>query len=175
MADSRADRAVLEAQFAYFAYRTLDCLPALLTGSSRNAALLDARSKWLARSLHLLLQHGDQLPEPEQVLPATEALTSLLFHACHCDRSSYVRHLRHAYDQVFVRCASLDTLPPASLAMRAGFERALADYPDDLAGEAAPRDTAGAVVRAQIRELAGVLRRELAERALAMQPTTDVA
>jgi len=155
----RPEAAALEAQFAYFVYRTLDCLPTLLTGSCHDLSVLDARSKWLARSLHLMLQHGDQLPEPEQVLPATEAIASLLFHACQCERASYPGHLRQAYEQAFVQGADLAALSPAQAALREAFDRALEACPP---GEPAqgPRAAAADV---QIRELAAALRDELRE------------
>jgi hypothetical protein len=90
--------AILRQQYAYLAYRSMECFGQLAAGVSRDPPALDLEAKTLARTLKLLLRLGHVLPDYTQVLPASEALNALLFHCSICHREFYWPLLRQAVD-----------------------------------------------------------------------------
>jgi hypothetical protein len=87
--DDEVVRAILRRQYAYFAYRSMECLGNMAAGVSRVASEFDREAKALARTLSLMLKHGSDLPDYTEVLVASEALNGLLFHASVCHRELY--------------------------------------------------------------------------------------
>lgn len=141
-------------QYAYFVYRSLDCFSHLVTGISREPREFGPTARLFARTVNLLLRHGDGLPAFDDVLPTTEAACSLMFHVALCDRAIFWPALAQACEAMFgdVRGSAgvAGSMPPETAALVNAFERAIAER-----GQPAPAadDPRLRQVRLQLQEL----------------------
>lgn len=137
--------AILRRQYAYFIYRSMECLSNLVTGTSRIPSEFDRTSRLYVRVINLLSRHGEALPSFDEVLPASEGLAGLLFHTSICHRNAYWPALNTAHERCFgdIRTRLLDGEKDALnadddlVALVALFDRALREYAGSLDPEAA--------------------------------------
>lgn len=158
--------AILDRQYAYFIYRSLECVSHMVSGTSRMPEDFDRTSRLYVRVINLLSRHGAALPAFDAILPASEGLAALLFHCSICHREAYWPALRTAHERCFgetrarVRAhggganAEDDFVALASL-----FERALREYEEALEAPGPLSFQAQAAV-VQAGEWAGILLQE---------------
>lgn len=135
--------AILEQQYAYFIYRSLECVSHLVTGTSRVPSEFDRTSRLYVRVINLLSRHGAALPGFDEVLPASEGLASLLFHTSVCHREAYWPALNTAHERCFgdtrdrLLSKEKDAINASDelVSLVALFDRALREYATTLDGE----------------------------------------
>lgn len=150
---------LLAAQGTYFVFRMLDGLATMATGVSRDIDRFDANGLFFARTLKTLLQHGEALPQPDAVLPSTQALANQLFHVSATEREQFAPAMALAWQAAFAELAAADEAPlvDAERGLLRAFRRAL----DDHANAQAPvrvRD----FLAVQLLELCRLVHEELA-------------